>query len=277
MSAKSQVVGQVKDTSGLMRARFSPGALLRDDDLNAISTYTRELSRLMFRTLFGCGVLCGLKVNATFDCDKLSIVVDAGVGLDCHGDPIEVPRPVTIVVDPKCLQGTLPDTLWVTLCPYTKCCAPRTAMCPSDDENESTSVCMRERDGFDIQVRTERPPCVCGCPEPDPEASPPECNKECRCVDPGLPCYEAHYNGECGCNCADCSDCDCECILLARLHDTSGKGDWSVDHRVRRFVRPVLMCDPLVPSKGSVLLAAGTGAKPNAQKDTAVKKVKGKG
>ena len=77
-----------------------------------------------------------------------------------------------------------------------------------------------------------------------------EHKNECWCVDPDDPCYRDHYAGKCGCDCEDCGACDCNCVLLARLDRVGGKHDydpvWNTDHRVRRFIRPVLMRDPQV-------------------------------
>jgi hypothetical protein len=92
----------------------------------------------------------------------------------------------------------------------------------------------------------------------------PDDESKCNCVDPDHPCYKAHYDGECGCHCDDCADGDCKCVLLARL-DLGSEGDdegptWIVDHRVRRFVRPVLMRDPLVPQGTGTSAASMTAA-----------------
>ncbi len=201
----------------------------------------------MFRSLFGCGVVCGLVVSVDSQCGKLVITVADGGALDCCGDPVQVPQPQSIPVDSSC-DPTFPSCLWVVLCGKRKCCAPRPAMCSADDE-ELPTVCTRERYAFEIRVVRTRPACVCGCPEPeddyDTKALP---ETECGCVYPKLPCYADHYEGKCTCDCGDCSGCDCNCILLARLDNTGAQQspDWKVDHRVRRFVRPVLIEDPQV-------------------------------
>jgi hypothetical protein len=247
MSAKSQVIGQLKGTSGLMRPRFAPGQLLRDDDLTQGVNYTRELSRLLFKTLLGCGVMCGLIVKWKYQCDKLNILIADGVALDCHGDPIQVPAPQTVTIDFHCTGQEVPPFLYILLRGCGKCCAPRDAVCGSGD-GDGTSQCTREVDGFEIRVVGERPKCVCGCPEPNDDES-HLLRTHCRCADPSPDwCYGAHYQGLCGCNCANCSDCDCEWILLARLeyNENSEQPAWKVDHRVRRFIRPVLMSDPQV-------------------------------
>ncbi|MEI9852768.1 MAG: hypothetical protein WDN24_20060 [Sphingomonas sp.] len=56
------VIGQIE------RPLYAPGLILQDSDLTAAVDYTRELNRLLFRTLFGCGVICGLRVGIREDC-----------------------------------------------------------------------------------------------------------------------------------------------------------------------------------------------------------------
>jgi len=273
MNKSNTTLASKKGMSSLSRPKFAPGMLLQHDDLEQLNYYTRDLNRLMFRSLFGCGVMCGLVVNTDMDCGKLRITVGSGVALSCTGDPIEVPNPVPVLIDKDC-HPDMAETLWVRLCGTTKCCAPRTSMCESDDD-ETKSECTRERDGYEILVESARPPCVCGCPEPknDLADTPPKdtpgrggaagagtatdpANRQfrittgatdCRCVDPDkYPCYADHYAGLCGCHCDDCSDCDCKCILLARLDFNATDNAWTTDHSVRRFIRPVLMRDPQV-------------------------------
>jgi hypothetical protein len=262
---KSNTIPGIKGTSKLVRPRFGPGMLLQHEDLELLNSYTRDLSRLLFGSLFGCGVICGLVVKVDPKCGKFYINVGAGVALACSGDPIHVPTDQSFPLSEDC-PPDIDGPLWVVLCSYSKCCAPRPSLCESDDD-ETKSECTRERDGFEIRVLPERPDCVCGCPEPAPPTNGNPNNQgtntaavpipaqqpgriDCQCVDPASPCYEAHYNGLCGCNCDDCNDCDCKCILLARIdHKTNADGVdiWSTDHSVRRFIRPLLMRDPQPP------------------------------
>ena len=260
MNKSNTTLASKKGMGTLARAKFAPGMLLQHEDLDQLNNYTRDLSRLMFRSLFGCGVICGLVVKVELECGKLKITVGAGVALSCSGDPIEVPSDISVLLDREC-HPDMSDKLWVVLCGTVKCCAPRTSMCETDDD-ETKSECTRERDGFEIHVVSERPACICGCPEPEPQPErpqPPPNNEQpvpliaadqpapvdCKCVDPNLKCYEDHYAGRCGCHCDDCDDCDCKCVLLVRL-DRDEQDNWTTDHSVRRFVRPVLMRDPQV-------------------------------
>src|ERR1044072_6069648 len=247
MNTNNQPLATAKGTSTLARAKFGPGMLLQHDDLEQLNVYTRELNRLMFRSLFGCGVVCGLVVGADPKCGKIIVTVGSGLALDCEGDPIYVPKPQSIVLDEEC-KPDIPTPLWVVLCRTEKCCAPRTSVCASD-EDETTSVCTREREGFEIRIVRTRPKCSCSCPDPDSRYPTQTLSEDaCKCVNPKDPCYSDHYDGKCGCDCEDCSNCDCDCVLLARL-DREGDHDppeATPDHRVRRFVRPALIQDPQV-------------------------------
>lgn len=261
MSANANIVNLTEGKSTLVRPRFSPGLLLRDDDLKVGVDYTRDLSRLLFRSLFGCGVVCGLKVTVDLTCGKLLVKVDPGVALNPMGDPIHVPSPTTVKIDPTCGKE-IPPKIWVTLCRTEKCCAPRTAVCGCEEE-DSASVCTREQEGFEIRLTAEKPgDCACMCEEiliPDPpkngESQRPLEHSECWCANP-CGCLNDHYSGECHCACGDP-----ECVVLAVLSDVSRDDDytgqirkdaeakgqpWLANHSVRRFIRPVLMRDPIV-------------------------------
>ncbi|BBU33470.1 hypothetical protein BTHE68_72040 (plasmid) [Burkholderia sp. THE68] len=306
MSAIGKITDPVKGNASLVRPRFSPGLLLRDDDLNQAIDYTRELSRLLFRTMFGCGVVCGLRVSAKAACGGVQLTVHPGVALDCHGDPIHVPQERSVTLDPSCGSRTVPSTLWIVLRRTDKSCAPRSTTCSCDDDDDTDSmVCTRERDCYEIGVLGERPECSCGCDvtsgrtqdkgdgknecdgsgnadnsdkgdgirkigekddtdEKDnslaattsdcaarPSSSEPPAAPDCGCADPSLSCHHDHYAGLCACDCCDCTN---HWIVLAIARgskdaDTGGNSpprEWKLDHQVRRFVRPVLMRDPVV-------------------------------
>jgi hypothetical protein len=232
-----------KAMSTLVRPKFGPGMLLEHGDLELLPAYTRELNRMMFRSLFGCGVVCGLRVDANEHCGKVRITVECGLAIDCQGDPVYVPKTQTFDLDAEC-DTKVEGPLWIVLCGTSKCCAPRTSMCASD-EDEAPPVCTRERDAFEIRVLSA--PLGCGCLEPRTAGA--TRGSACKCVDPSLACYADHYAGKCGCGCkdGDCDCCDCDCIILARVDEFDDRlKPWKANHSVRRFVRPVLMRDPLV-------------------------------
>ena len=97
---------------------------------------------------------------------------------------------------------------------------------------------------------------------PDPAAVPKTPDDPCQCADPKSDCYKDHYLGVCGCKCDDSN-----CVVLALLNYDSDKEAWTTDYRVRRFIRPVLVRDPL-----AVDPAAPAAAAPAAKKKAAAKK-----
>jgi len=248
MSAKVlKPLGSTQGLGTLVKARFGAGMLLQHDDLDTLADYTQELNRLLFRSLFGCGVVCGLVVSVDPPkCGKLLVRVAKGVALDSCGDPIAVNTTQTIPLDTQC-DPNFPDTLWVVLCAKYKCCAPRMSMCADDDSDDPPAVATRVRYGYEIRVVATRPECACGC-----SVGAKLHDSPCRCVNPDQACYSEHYDGQCsGCGCTgDCGgDCGCDCVVLAQLDrvaDAQGVERWAVTHHVRRFIRPVLIEDPQV-------------------------------
>jgi hypothetical protein len=247
----------------LSRPRFKPGLLLEDEDLTAGVDYTRNMMRLMFRSLFGCGVVCGLEVEARLICQRrqLSVTVHKGVGLDCRGNPIEVPTAQTLAYDWDCKPPGWP--IWVTLCYVEKCCRPKDVSCSID--GDASVVQTRSLDGFEIRLYDKRPECACSCQKPavppptvgtaccdahaedavTPEAAPAAVavgaagGATTTVVTPPTQCdcYRPQLEDPAPCGC----DGDCACIVIGFLDkpkpDTPDAP--TLDLTVRRFIRPV--------------------------------------
>lgn len=213
-----------KGLASLTRPKFNAGQFLQDDDLTQIIAYTQGLSSLLFRSMLGCGVLCGLKVSAVYACRKLTVTVARGVALACDGSVIELPADQSFVIDPTCGEP-IPPEIWVALCRYEQPCAPRETQC-ADEDDMASSAMSRVREGYEIKIYDARPENVCGCdPHKAGDAS----------------CYESHVAGECACGCT------CGCVMLARVDfEMDSETPVAVDHSVRRFIRPALLPDPLL-------------------------------
>ena len=160
----------------LERPRYSPGLILEDSDLTAAVDYTRALNRLLFRSLFGCGVVCGLTVSVGTDCG-LQVTVAPGLALDGCGDPLHLAGPVTLelgrregVLPPQGVEGPPERTkeFWVVACAGEKQCAPRTLVCDGDDL-DGTRQPTRTRAMTEISISFTAPQCVCGCKPPGKE------------------------------------------------------------------------------------------------------------
>jgi hypothetical protein len=286
----AQLKSSIKYPGSLIRPRFEPGALLLDEDLTAIVDHTRGLSRLLFRSLFGCGVVCGFRITAQVECGNLTVAVAPGVALDCKGDPIEMCEQQTLGM--LCAEK-LPDRLWVMIRRSARdhTCATRDVVCPSDDGGGAYKP-TRAKDCFELTLTKDEPKHECGCP-PAPQldtsqttgtsgtgpgttgpymppapsggtTASPAGGKNPRVEAVLAPpadweCHIPHYCGVCACGCCDC--CGDGWVVLARVSTkpktipgtTAETHDREVDYTVRRFLRPVIAADPLrYPERDSV-------------------------
>lgn len=223
--------------SQLVRPRFSPGLLLQDDDLTAAVDYAGDLGRLLFRSLFGCGVVCGLKITLhnKGNCGA-TLVVAPGLALNGCGDPVQLTGKQTIPLK----QTT--GKLWVVISRTVTQCQRRETAC-SADEDAGDSVATRLHDGFQIDLYggDASPEGACGCaPLKDGELASAATTEHAKS-------YEARRAGECAC------DCHSELVLLgffANLESSltaakEAEEGVDADHSVRRFVAPAFMSDPL--------------------------------
>jgi hypothetical protein len=239
----------------LERPRYSPGLILEDKDLTAAVDYTRNLNRMLFRNLFGCGVICGLTVSTDRKCG-LKVTVKPGLALDGCGDPVELPRKVEIQLDEKTAESWEKDNkpFWVVLCGKEKYCAPRALVCDSDEFDHVTQQ-TRIRSLAEVTITRDNPKCVCGCPTRD-DAQIKGPNSQDLRGHPAVglpagndtdadPCQKEHEERvDCAedCGCGSACDCGC-CVLLARV-EFDGTNHWIAHHSgVRRLVRPKMVRD----------------------------------
>lgn len=226
---------QVIGASQLVRPSYSPGLMLQDDDLRQAVDYTRDLSRLLFKNLFGCGVICGFKVTLEPGPCNGQVVIEPGVAIDGNGDPVELKDKQTIE-----LATDIPDETWVTIRRRDIHCLKRDLACVADDD-DTAMVTTRIRDGYEIRLVRTRPDERCGCiRNDDPSKAQPRQAK----APADDACYKGHYGGDCSCGCGTGADD----VVLARIYRNAEKKALDVDHGARRFIRPALIVDPLLPS-----------------------------
>jgi hypothetical protein len=273
---KTEALEPKKGWSSLQRPRYSAGLLLEDGDLTAAVDYTRDMIRLLMRSLFGCGVVCGLKVTAALDCGrKLKVSVAQGLAFDGAGNPIHVPSTEVVTHDFDCCD--IPEKVWVSICYTDKPCRPKDVSC-SDDE-DSRREHTRIRDGYEIRLHTEFPTSSCGCGKGP--TTPAKTKKGGCCQDEGekaaaaaapaaagaaapapaqapataapaataptvlgegCDCYADHLNNVCSC------DCTSKCVYLAEITLWSNDENKPIDPAAlqaddagRRSVRPMLL------------------------------------
>ena len=133
--------------SNMIRPRFGAGMLLQHEDLEQIVEYTTGMYRLLFRSLLGPGVVCGLEVNYDKDKKPNSLTIMSGVAMDCEGYVIEVPKDQVVTFD-EC--NKLPaGGLIVLRRSKPKPCATRHAVC---SEGMDSAISSREAEGFEILI-----------------------------------------------------------------------------------------------------------------------------
>ena len=250
----------VQTVSGtLERPRYSPGLILEDSDLTAAVDYTRDLNRLMFRSLFGCGVVCGLIATADEKCG-LTITVQSGLAIAPCGDPINVSRPVTIVID-KPNQADY----WILLRNKQRTCENRAVMC-DDDDDDAPDQPTRIKDCAEISIVCDFPKCACmhwmlrGWRDGVKEVTPTGLQKVAQSLatDISLP-PDAPTNIDCPICTADCGCGGDDYVVIGWVHKF--EAEWGVLHRgVRRFVRPALLADTAPNFQAPVVRAADTSA-----------------
>jgi len=278
MNANDKIADPRTGDGSLLRPRYTPGLMLQDDDLTAAVTYTRELNRLLFRSLLGCGVICGLKVSCEDKCGKLTIAIASGLALDCCGDPVALSATQSFVLDPSCKP--LPDSMCIVLRGHERSCLPRSSACPSGDDAGCTATRINE--GWELRIVTDCPECGCGCAPPAaaPATAPPPAPAPAPAAE-GLNAALAHKTASkaavkktsatastsmaaaasstaaVDCHCIDladptaqacyqdhydakCSCCsDCEWVTLARVYQTT-LNDGTLKHWVDHSVRRLI-------------------------------------
>ncbi len=250
-SSNTKLPAQVCGTGSLLRPLFAAGQLLQEDDLTQIVEYMRSQSRLMFRCLFGCGVMCGFDVTSRLDgSGNLRVDVTPGVAIGGQGDPIEMPDAQTIVYDPA--LNPIPAEMWLWISISDRSCAPRDTLTSDTTGVAGQSANSRARNAYKLTLGASCPSGLCACGEaavqvaappddraavaPATNANDSQANQSAILASASDPCYEAHYNGS-------SEDCNGDSVLLAKL-TFDQKGGPKIDYSVRRFVRPALIREP---------------------------------
>jgi len=229
----SSKLPQVNGASQLVRPSYSPGLMLQDDDLRQAVDYTRDLSRLLFKNLFGRGVICGFDVTIEAGPCHGQVVIQPGVAIDGNGDPVELRDPQRID-----LGTDTPAEMWITIRRRDIHCLKRDLACAADDD-DTAMVTTRIRDGYEIRLMRTSPNMACSC---IPKDGPTQATSQQARAPQADPCYRPHHAGECSCGCGAGSDD----VVLARLN-SNAQNTFVVDFSVRRFIRPALIVDPRRP------------------------------
>lgn len=102
IEASIDTLGQEAEpiTTSTKATLFTDGMVITADDLSTAMVYPLDMMRALNRAYFGCGIVCGLSVEAGASTGVFTL--KPGLALDCAGYPVQVPRdtPVDVAADP---------------------------------------------------------------------------------------------------------------------------------------------------------------------------------
>lgn len=206
---------------------FNDGMVVTAGDLTSAMQYPVALFQSLVRAYFGCGVVCGLKVEqypqdpkVDPDDSKWWLTLHPGTALDCNGYPLKMCECQKISLRPDpCSCEDLPEKVCIALRRCVVHEAPRDDADPCDPNADGTDAYRRSREYVEIKIYD---PTDCDLPhlckrDPDGDRS----GDTCSCL-------------------KECPECCCgECwIVLACV--TLDKCDGITDAiDCRRWVKPV--------------------------------------
>jgi hypothetical protein len=196
--------------------KFTDGMLVTAEDLTAAMNYPLSVAQVLWRSFFGCGIVCGLELadttyaGRTGDYDdarevecpperSFVIRVNPGVALGCDGYPIELCESVKLDLSPdRCACPIEGETVkFIAIRRTTAQETPRADCGCGGGGADPALQCSRTRDLVLVQAfdsHEDLPKGICGLRPGDPaapDAAPQslcECMKRCptydRCGDP---------------------------------------------------------------------------------------------
>ncbi len=159
--------------NGQERTRYFTGMLLTDEDLHVDQLFYRQRLQQISRLLFGCGVVCGLKVSPCVGSPMVSI--NPGVAFDSAGNLLELTGTTRVDLrdhcppTPACKDEANTAALWIGLAFAARESRPTAVHVPGADAEHPPCETTRVREGVVVVVGTDEPPaCECACIQPKP-------------------------------------------------------------------------------------------------------------
>ena len=144
--------------ASVQKVRYTDGMLVTAEDLDVAMRYPVDVFRVLARSFFGCGIVCGLemKIASENDPGNYLVKISKGVALDCYGNPIELCQDITLDLSPEpCHDNTQLEKLCIAVRLTDSLEQPR----PQDECTPNASSgnyqCTRIREQIQIKVFTE--------------------------------------------------------------------------------------------------------------------------
>ncbi len=250
---------EVVQPTSLQQVSFNDGMIVTAEDLQDATSYPLGVFKTLIRAFFGCGIVCGLKVDHSPVDEKgqsWCIEVKPGVALDCYGHPIELCRTVKLNLDEAYLcDPNPPECVYIAIRRYTTEESPRPNPSCSEEKGGQEYDCTRIREQVMIKVfdpgeTSDRSSNICMT---DPY------NKGLSCVGAKVsgsgdgpanqdeePSQEQSLQEFCDCikACSGHECCGDAWVLLACI-ELGDKGVVCVENRLRKYVKPIqCLCPP---------------------------------
>ncbi len=250
---------EVVQPTSLQQVRFNDGMIVTAEDLQDAASYPLDVFKTLIRAFFGCGIVCGLKVEPT-GADQAGktwcVEVQPGVALDCHGHPIELCRPVKFNLNEAYLcDHNLPECVCIAIRRCTTEESPRPNPSCSEEKGGQEYDCTRVREQvmikvFDPEDTSDRPRNICmedpkslGCSRDGEQDSGSEGNSTNQDKELDLTKVLEDF-----CKCIKaCPDKECcgESWVLLACVELGNHGVVSVENRLRKYVKPIhCLCPP---------------------------------
>ncbi len=247
---------EVVQPTSLQQVRFNDGMIVTAEDLQEATSYPLDVFRTLIRAFFGCGIVCGLKVERSQAAGESWFVqIQPGVALDCHGHPIELCKPVKFDLNEAYICDSKPECVCIAIRRFTTGVSPRPNPSCSEEKGGQAYDCTRIREQVMIKVfdpvessdgsmnicmgnlDNKDLPCVGGQDSVSGGATAiqNEVPSQAQVLQEFCECSKACSNHEC------CGDA---WVLLACIQ-LGDSGVVCVENRLRKYVKPIhCFCPP---------------------------------
>lgn len=226
---------------------FKDGMIVTAEHLQAAMHYPVSLFQTLVRAFFGCGIVCGLKVEAVDGCTDCEankgkknvwdVKISQGVALDCQGYPLELCKSVSISLKPDpCSCDALPTCLCIAIRRYVSEDSQAISSCNGSESGQVHDPLKREQVMIQVFECCKLPENACMRPTLNPQAQGAQGKEDCSTeLDKLCDCLKA---------CPDHQCCGEGWVLLACI-ELGECGIECIDHSGRRYVKPIdCVCPP---------------------------------
>lgn len=237
---------------------FKDGMIVTAEHLQAAMHYPVSLFQTLVRAFFGCGIVCGLKVDAVGGCEAdegkknvWDVQISSGVALDCQGYPLELCKPVSINLKPDpCSCDELPTCLCIAIRRYVPEDSQLKPSCNGSESGQIHDPLKREQVMIKVFECDKLPENTCIRSPCDEDQTEEPCDKDklCNCLK----------------TCPDHQCCGEGWVLLACL-ELDQCGIKEIDSRRRKYVKPI---DCLCPPEKKVEISKECETKAEEKTDT---------